>query len=155
MNGTKLHVLLAEDYPNDIAAFRNALANRQDDDNFELNVVQDGLAALDYLRRPGEYARIDGQPLIAKRPDLVVLNINMPEMNGWEVLRHMKGDLALRRIPVVIWTISERQEDSDLSFDLGAQGYFVKPVDATDMNAQVNAILTCFRWAYLNPCARL
>jgi CheY-like chemotaxis protein len=95
-----------------------------------------------------------GEFASAERPDLLVLNLNMPRMQGWEVLRHMKGDPALRKIPVVIWTISEREDDIDLSFDLGTQGYFVKPVDAADMEAQVNAILTCFRWAYLNPCAR-
>lgn len=151
MNSAKLRVLLAEDNPNDIAAFRNALANRQDYDRFELNVVQGGLAALDFLRRSGEYARIDGQPLVAKRPNLVVLNINMPEMNGWDVLDHMKRAPALRAIPVVIWTIAEIDAYNTRAYDCGACGIFSKPVDPHEMDEQVNAILTYFRWANPSP----
>jgi CheY-like chemotaxis protein len=137
-------VLLAEDNPNDILAFERALGAREDRAMFDLSIVRDGLSALEVLRRSGEFTS-------AERSDLLVLNLNMPRMQGWEVLRHMKGDPALRKTPVVIWTISERREDIDLSFDLGAQGYFVKPVDAADMEAQVNAILTYFRWAFLSP----
>lgn len=147
MYSTVLRVLLAEDNPNDVRGFESALARRADRATFELNVLHDGISVLEFLRKSGEFTA-------AERPDLLVLNLNMPRMQGWEVLRHMKEDPALRKIPVVIWTISERSEDIDLSFELGAQGYFVKPVDAADMETQLNAILTCFRWAYLNPCAR-
>lgn len=148
MDTTVLRVLLAEDNPDDVHAFKSALARRDDRAMLRLSMVHDGLSVVEFLHKSGEFAA-------AERPDLLVLNLNMPRMQGWEVLRHMKGDPALRKIPVVIWTISEREDDINLSFDLGAQGYFVKPVDAADMEAQVNAILTCFRWAYLNPCARL
>jgi two-component system response regulator len=147
MDTTVLRVLLAEDNPDDVRAFKSAFARRDDRAMLRLSMVHDGLSVVEFLRKSGEFAS-------AERPDLLVLNLNMPRMQGWEVLRHMKGDPALRKIPVVIWTISEREDDIDLSFDLGAQGYFVKQVDAADMKAQVNAILTCFRWAYLNPCAR-
>jgi len=151
MNDTRLYVLLAEDNPNDIAAFRSALANRQDDERFKLNVVQDGLAALDYLRRPGEYARIDGHPLVARRPGLVVLSIHLPEMNGWEVLAHMKRVPALRAIPVVMLRRAEHDEHDVCAYELGACGVFTKPDDPHEMEEQINAILTYFRWANPSP----
>lgn len=144
MKSEVLRVLLAEDYPDDILAFQRALGAREDRTVFELSVVRDGLSALAFLHRSGDFTS-------AERPDLLVLNLNMPRVFGWDVLRQIKGDPALRRIPVVIWTISEREEDYNLSFDLGTQGYFVKPVEAADMEAQVDAILTCLRWAYFNP----
>ena len=143
MKNTALHVLLAEDNPNDVRVFNNALSARDDRALFKPYFVRDGGAVLDFLSKSNGFES-------AERPDLVVLNLNMPMLNGMEVLRHMKDDPDLRGIPAVIWTISEREEDIRRSFDLGAQGYFVKPVDAPEMEAQVNAVLTWLRWAYLN-----
>jgi CheY-like chemotaxis protein len=140
---TALCVLLAEDNPNDVRVFNNALSAREDCALFKPYFVRDGSAVLDFLNKSNGFES-------AERPDLVVLNLNMPMLNGMEVLRHMKDDPDLRGIPAVIWTISEREEDICRSFDLGAQGYFVKPIDAPEMEAQVNAILTWLRWAYLN-----
>jgi CheY-like chemotaxis protein len=140
---TALCVLLAEDNPNDVRVFNNALSAREDRALFKPYFVRNGGAVLDFL------SKNDGSESV-ERPDLVVLNLNMPVMNGMEVLRHMKNDPDLRGIPAVIWTISEREEDIRRSFDLGAQGYFVKPIDSPEMEAQVNAILTWLRWAYLN-----
>lgn len=144
MEPVVLRVLLAEDYPDDVRAFESTLAARDDRAMFKLSIVGDGLKALEFLRTSGEFAS-------AERPDLVVLNLNMPRMPGEEVLRHMKEDPTLRRIPVAVWTISEREVDIVRSYDLGVSGYFVKPVEKTDMEAQVNAILTYFRWARVDP----
>jgi CheY-like chemotaxis protein len=140
---TALCVLLAEDNPNDVRVFNNALSAREDRAQFKPYFVRDGGAVLDFLSKSDGFES-------AEHPDLVVLNLNMPVLNGMEVLRHMKDDPDLRGIPAVIWTISEREEDIRRSFDLGAQGYFVKPIDVPEMEAQVNAILTWLRWAYLN-----
>lgn len=143
MEKTELCVLLAEDNPNDVRVFNNAVSARDDRALFKLYSVRDGGAVLDFLDNSSGFESVE-------RPDLVVLNLNMPMLNGMEALKHMKDDPDLRGIPAVIWTISEREEDIRRSFDLGAQGYFVKPVDAPEMEAQVNAILTWLRWAYLN-----
>ncbi|WP_242419117.1 response regulator, partial [Frankia sp. CpI1-P] len=87
-----------------------------------LNVVSDGVEALAYLRGEGEYA---GAP----RPDLILLDLNLPRRDGREVLREVKADERLRRIPVVVLTTSEAEEDVLRSYDLHANAYITKPVD--------------------------
>jgi CheY-like chemotaxis protein len=153
MDSTVLRVLLAEDNPNDVSAFRNALEKRDDRAMFKLEFARDGLEALDYLNHRGEFAYAKRPDLCLTRPDLVVLNINMPGMDGWGVLGHMKGDPRFRAIPVVIWTIAEIEVYDARAYNWGACGIFTKPVDPVDVEAQVNAILTYFRWARLSPHA--
>jgi len=115
-----IDVLLVEDDPGDVLMTReafeeNKVANR-------LAVVSDGVAALQYLRREGEFAD-------APRPDLVLLDLNLPRMDGREVLAEMKSDEELRKIPVVVLTTSEAEEDVLRSYSLHANAYVTKPVD--------------------------
>ncbi|SEK42084.1 response regulator [Nonomuraea pusilla] len=115
-----IDVLLVEDDQGDILLTReafdlNKVRNR-------LNVVNDGEQAMAYLRREGPYAG-------ACRPDLILLDLNLPRMSGLEVLREVKSDAALRAIPVVILTTSEAEEDIVRSYRLHANAYVSKPVD--------------------------
>jgi CheY-like chemotaxis protein len=137
-------ILLAEDNPSDVIVFLRAFRKRNAEGRWELQVVTDGLAALEFLYRQDQFAE-------AKRPDLVVLNINMPRVNGWEVLRKMKADPQLRRIPTVIWTIAEMDTYNARAYDLGACGIFTKPIDAREAELQIDAILTYFTWANPSP----
>jgi len=93
----------------------NKLANR-------LSVVPDGVDAMAYLRKEGQFAD-------SPRPDLVLLDLNLPRMDGREVLAAMKSDPELRRIPVVVLTTSEAEEDVLRSYSLHANAYVTKPVD--------------------------
>ncbi len=137
-------ILLAEDNPDDVTVFLRAFRNHNADKCCELQVVTDGWAALEFLYRQDRFAE-------AKRPDLVVLNINMPKVNGWDVLRKMKADPQLRRIPTVIWTIADMETYNARAYDLGACGIFSKPVGAKDAERQIDAILTYFAWANASP----
>ena len=129
--GTRITILLAEDDPGDQELTRRALQN--DLDRIDLRIVEDGEEALDYLRQRDAYADPDDAP----RPDLILLDLNMPRMNGREVLKVMKGDADLGRIPVVVLTTSEQEADILRSYDLGCNSYIQKPVD---MDQFVNAV---------------
>ena len=85
------------------------------------HVVRDGEEAVSFLRRTGSHVN-------APRPNLIVMDINMPKMNGFEVLDNIKGDPSLRQIPVVILTTSDRFEDINRAYQLGASSYIPKPV---------------------------
>jgi chemotaxis family two-component system response regulator Rcp1 len=115
-----MQILLVEDNPAEVRLAVEALAEAGVDNH--LNVVSDGIEALEYLRRTGAHEK-------AKRPDLVLLDLNMPRMDGREVLREMKGDPALRRIPVVVLTTSHAAEDISKAYSLNANCYVAKPVD--------------------------
>lgn len=115
-----IDVLLVEDDPGDVLMTReafseNKVANR-------LAVVADGADAMAFLRKEGEYTD-------APTPDLVLLDLNLPRMDGREVLAAMKSDDELRRIPVVVLTTSEAEEDVLRSYSLHANAYVTKPVD--------------------------
>jgi CheY-like chemotaxis protein len=115
-----IDVLLVEDDPGDVLMTReafedNKVANR-------LAVVSDGVSAMEYLRKEGEYADVP-------TPDLILLDLNLPRMDGREVLQALKGDDDLRRIPVVVLTTSEAEEDVLRSYSLHANAYVTKPVD--------------------------
>ena len=115
-----VEVLLIEDDPGDVLMTReafeeNKVANR-------LTVMSDGVAAMSYLRQEGVHAD-------APTPDLVLLDLNLPRMDGREVLAAMKSDEVLRRIPVVVLTTSEAEEDVLRSYYLHANAYVTKPVD--------------------------
>jgi CheY-like chemotaxis protein len=91
--------------------------------NVKLFVVSDGVEALDYLHHRGDYEAKDSSP----RPDLILLDLNMPRMNGLELLEEIKRDPRLRMIPVNILTTSDASSDIDNSYERGANAYLVKP----------------------------
>jgi CheY-like chemotaxis protein len=118
--GQPIEVLLVEDDPGDVLLIREAFDFNKVHNN--LNVVSDGEQALDYLRGTGGYTgRI--------RPDLVLLDLNLPRKDGREVLAEVKSDPELRTIPIVVLTTSEAEEDVLKSYQLHANAYVTKPVD--------------------------
>jgi CheY-like chemotaxis protein len=116
----QVEVLLVEDDPGDVLMTREAFEDYKVAN--QLHVVQDGADAMAFLRREGDYA---GAP----RPDLVLLDLNLPRMDGREVLQAIKGDAELASIPVVVLTTSEAEEDVLRSYSLHANAYVTKPVD--------------------------
>jgi two-component system response regulator len=123
MSDKPLQVLLVEDDPGDVELTQEALKNSKL--LIELNVVNDGEEAIAYLRQEGEYAE-------ALRPSLILLDLNLPGMNGREVLQEIKNDDRLRLIPVVVLTTSDLQKDILNSYELGGNCYLTKPVSLKD-----------------------
>jgi CheY-like chemotaxis protein len=115
-----IEVLLVEDDPGDVLLTKEAFDDNKVQNN--LSVVSDGEEATDYLRRRGRFTE-------AARPDLVLLDLNLPRKDGREVLLEIKADPELRSIPVVVLTTSEADEDILRSYDLHANAYVTKPVD--------------------------
>lgn len=115
-----IQVLLIEDDPGDVLITREAFEENKVRN--QLNVVNDGVKALAYLRREDIYAD-------APRPDLILLDLNLPKMGGHEVLEQIKSDADLQRIPVVVLTTSDAEEDVLRSYNLHANAYVTKPVD--------------------------
>jgi CheY-like chemotaxis protein len=115
-----VEILLAEDNPGDVKLTRKALEKGRLANN--LHVVNDGVETMQFLLGEGEY---EGRP----RPDLVLLDLNMPRKDGREVLDEIKESEKLKRIPVVVLTSSEAEEDVLRSYDLHANAYLTKPVD--------------------------
>lgn len=112
-----------EDDPGDQELTRRALQNERS--RADLRIVDDGEEALLYLRREERFSG----PSCAPRPDLILLDLNMPRMNGRELLQILKKDPDLGRIPVVVLTTSEQETDILRSYDLGCNSYIKKPVD--------------------------
>ena len=139
-------VLLAEDNPDDIKIFKRAA--RKSNCRFDLKVVLDGEVALDFLLKRGEWED-------AWTPDFVVLNINMPKFNGWDVLEHMKAKPELRLLPVAMWTIADPscRDYAERCFEMGCSGGFTKPADPVRMEVQVKAMLEFYWWAWSHPRA--
>jgi two-component system, chemotaxis family, response regulator Rcp1 len=115
-----LNVLLVEDDPGDVLIAQEALKASKLESR--LSVVPDGDAALAFLRREGDYADAD-------RPDLILLDLNLPRKSGHEVLAEVKADPSLRKIPIVVLTTSGASEDVARSYDLHANVFVTKPVD--------------------------
>ena len=113
-------VLLVEDNEPDVRLAREALREAKVHTN--LHVAYDGVEALSFLRQEGEHVE-------APRPDLVLLDLNLPKKDGREVLAEMKDDPELRRIPVVVLTTSQAERDIVQTYDLHANAYVAKPVD--------------------------
>lgn len=118
--GTPITILLVEDDPGDVLMTREALADSKLLNN--LHVASDGRQAIDFLSASAT------DPTTPK-PDLVLLDLNLPKVDGREVLAFIKGDERLRRIPVVVLTTSSAEEDIARSYDLHANAYVTKPVD--------------------------
>lgn len=117
--GTPVEILLVEDSPGDARLAREGLSECKIRNN--LHVVDDGVKAMAFLRRQGEYAK-------APRPDLILLDLNLPRKDGREVLREIKEDESLKVIPVVILTTSKAEEDIIKSYSLHANCYVTKPL---------------------------
>jgi CheY-like chemotaxis protein len=115
-------ILMAEDDPDDRFLAEEALEEARLANN--LHFVHNGEALLDYLYRRGDYADASSAP----RPGLILLDLNMPRMDGRQALREIKADPSLRRIPVVVLTTSKAEEDILRSYDMGASAYVTKPV---------------------------
>ena len=115
-----INVLLVEDDPGDVLMTREAFEEHKVGNR--LNVVSDGVDALAYLRKEEPYQG-------AVRPDLILLDLNLPKRDGREVLAEIKNDSSLRQIPVVVLTTSQADEDVLRSYQLHANAYVTKPVD--------------------------
>jgi CheY-like chemotaxis protein len=115
-----IQVLLVEDDPGDVLMTQEAFADNHV--NNTLHVVSDGVSALDFLHKRGEYADVP-------TPDLILLDLNLPRMDGREVLAAVKGDPVLRQIPIVVLTTSEAEQDVLRSYELHANAYVTKPVE--------------------------
>ncbi len=120
-NGTRLiEILMVEDNPGDVRLTREAM--KEGKISNRLSVVGDGVEALEFLRRQGRFSE-------APRPDLILLDLNLPRKDGREVLAEVKSDPALRTIPVVVLTTSHADEDVIRAYNLHANCYITKPVD--------------------------
>jgi two-component system, chemotaxis family, response regulator Rcp1 len=126
-----IEILMVEDNPGDVRLTVEALKEAKVRNN--LHTVEDGVEALAFLRREGRYAEVP-------RPDLVLLDLNLPKMNGREVLAEIKEDPDLKRIPVVILTISQAEQDIVKSYNLHANCYITKPVDLDQFLEVVKSI---------------
>ncbi|MGA2368001.1 MAG: response regulator [Dehalococcoidia bacterium] len=124
-------VLLVEDNPGDVRLTREALKDAKLAIN--LHVAEDGEEAMAFLRHEGAYA-------LKPRPDLVLLDLNLPKKDGKEVLSDIKNDSDLRRIPVVVVTTSKAEEDIIKSYDLHANCYVTKPLDLDQFVTVVHSI---------------
>jgi chemotaxis family two-component system response regulator Rcp1 len=130
--GTKqVEILLVEDNPADVRLVREALKESKILNN--LSVVVDGVEAIDFLRKKGKYAS-------SPRPDLILLDLNLPRKNGREVLAEVKSDEKLKRIPVVIMTVSDDEKDILLTYNSHANCYIKKPLDFEQFNQVVHCI---------------
>lgn len=115
-----IDILLVEDNIGDVDLAREALGMGKLHNT--LHVVQDGMAAMDFLRKVGKYTA-------APRPDLIILDLNLPKKDGRQVLAEIKEDASLKRIPVVILTTSNAEEDVLKTYNLHANCYITKPID--------------------------
>lgn len=129
--GTRAEILLVEDHPGDVRLTREALRDAKIDN--DLHVVTDGVEALAFLRRQGPYAD-------AVRPDLVLLDLNLPRKNGREVLEEMKRDPGLSSLPVIVVTASDAELDACRSLELGTVGFMTKPIDFRQLAAVLRSV---------------
>ncbi len=126
-----VEILLVEDNPGDVRLTREALKEGKVYNN--LHWARDGVEALEFLKREGKHAK-------APRPDIILLDLNLPKKDGREVLAAMKSDPSLKKIPVVILTTSQAEEDVVRAYNLNANCYVTKPVDFEQFTRIVQAI---------------
>jgi CheY-like chemotaxis protein len=134
MNGTRgraIEILLVEDNPGDVRLIQEALRDGKVWNN--PHVVTDGEAALDFVYRRGPFTQ-------APRPDMVLLDLNLPKKDGREVLAVIKSDSDLKRIPVVVLTTSKEEEDVHRAYNLAANCYVTKPVEFEEFMKVIRAI---------------
>lgn len=126
-----VEILLVEDSPADVRLTQEAL--KEEKLHINLSVVYDGVEAMEFLYRKGKYEN-------AVRPDLILLDLNLPKKDGREVLKEIKSDNNLKSIPVVILTVSKAEEDIVKSYNLHANCYITKPLDLSQFAAVVKSI---------------
>lgn len=126
-----IEVLLVEDSPGDVRLTQEAF--RDANPSIHLHVAIDGVEAMAFLKHEGAYA-------LAPRPDIILLDLNLPKMDGREVLAHIKADDSLKTIPVIILTTSEAQLDILKSYQLQANCYLTKPVQLAAFESLVKSI---------------
>lgn len=129
--GRAVRILLVEDNPGDVRLTQEALRDAKVRN--EMHVAIDGEKALAYLRREGEHKD-------AKRPDVILLDLNLPRKSGLEVLKEVKADDDMKRIPIVIITSSKAEQDIVRSYNLHANCYVTKPVDLHQFLEVVRAV---------------
>lgn len=129
--GSPINILMVEDNPYDVRLTVEAFKDAKVYNN--LSVAPDGEEALRFLRREGEHA-------VAARPDLILLDLNLPKKCGREVLEEIKKDADLRRIPVVVLTTSENEKDILRAYELHVNAYITKPVDLDQFMKIVKAV---------------
>jgi two-component system, chemotaxis family, response regulator Rcp1 len=130
-DGVPIEVLLIEDSPGDVRLMREAF--RDANASIRLHVAADGIEAMSFLSREGSYIH-------APRPDLILLDLNLPKMDGREVLAHVKKDSNLKTIPTVILTTSVAESDVVQSYQLNANCYLSKPVQLDAFERLVKSI---------------
>jgi CheY-like chemotaxis protein len=126
-----IEVLLVEDSPGDVRLTQEAFRNV--DESIHLHVVTDGVEGLAFLRREGVHAR-------APRPDLILLDLNLPKMDGREVLVQIKRDTSLKMIPTIILSTSDAEADISFSYELQANAYLRKPAQWDAFESLVRSI---------------
>lgn len=131
MHSRPIEILLVEDNLGDIRLTQEALKESKLRTN--LSVVQDGVQALAFLRHKGNYASVP-------RPEIILLDLNLPRKNGREVLAEIKKDPSLKRIPVVVLSTSETREDILVSYNLHVNAYITKPADLNQFVDIIRAI---------------
>ena len=119
----RLTVLLVEDNPRDVRLTQRAF--EQASVPHDLRVVRDGDEALAYLHREGDYAAVDSSP----KPDMILLDLNLPRMGGHELMQHVRQDVRFRQVPIIVLTTSGRPDDVRQAYDNGANAYLLKPVE--------------------------
>jgi two-component system response regulator len=138
MKTKKLRILLVEDNPDDVLIAERSLMKGAMRDRSELFVVNDGQEALDFLRHETGHES-------APRPDLILLDLKLPKVNGHEVLAEIKADESLKRIPVIVMTVSEREEDMVKAYNSGASGYITKPPSSAEFSKVIETVLDYWR----------
>jgi CheY-like chemotaxis protein len=126
-----VEILLVEDNPGDVRLIQEGL--KKTTIQSRLSVAEDGVEALEFLLRQGRFAD-------APRPELILLDLNLPRKDGRELLREIKTDERFKRIPVVVLTSSEAEEDIEAAYNLHANCYITKPVDFKKFTTIINTI---------------
>ncbi len=138
----KIKVLVVEDNQDDVMIIKRAM--RKSGAHCELYFAYDGEEALNFLYHQGKFED-------APRPDLILLDWRLPKISGDEVLEKIKSDDHLRRIPVIVLTISTAQEDMVKAYDSGAASYMTKPVDSKDFERLIQTVQDYWRIAKIPP----
>ena len=131
MKGVAIEILLVEDSPGDVRLTQEALQGGRVENN--LHVVEDGVEAMQFLRKQGKYQNV-------VRPDLILLDLNLPKKDGREVLQEIKNDDHLKRIPVVILTTSSAEEDIIKTYNDYANCYITKPMGYDQFMGAIKSI---------------
>jgi len=131
MDGNPIEILLVEDNPGDVRLVREVFKDAKVANN--ISVAEDGVEAMAFLRKEGKFAD-------SVRPDLVLLDLNLPKKDGREVLTEIKTDDALKRIPVIVLTTSSAEEDIMKSYSAYANSYITKPINLSQFIEVVRSI---------------